>query len=187
MFKSFTDIGDRLKSERNVALSISSDIIKEARGLKIENQLGRSFCSGEIPDVMKPVIGAVAQLESNLEAEAVFGVDDTTASDYAHDNFGKKSSLKTTPIEELMVPVRDLALSKMTGAMEGITDEKFQDCSAKTLSEIARNLAAVVKTTIPQNKQEDNSRYELNLFIPRNRDMERYSEIEIREIEEVNA
>jgi hypothetical protein len=157
MFVNSKKASERLRSHRNVLVSMGNEVIKEQTGLKTflaDSQVGDT----SVPEMMRNVIGAAATFEPCRDVAAEFGVGKTQANEHAR-ALAKKV--------DVLAPARELAINKMTKALEGISSEKLQDLGAKTLSEVARNVSSVVRNVTPEKKDEDTGRYTLNIFTPR--------------------
>jgi hypothetical protein len=181
MFLQVSEAQQRVLSDRNIAAKVAKQIVLEERGLSLNPfRLGRTGAP-EIPNELKPVIGAIARLTSSREAEEEFGVNHTSAAEYAQEDFGKKAGDAKGKVEDEIAPVRKLALSRVSSALSCITEEKLQDNSAKTLSEIARNLSSVIRNSMPQDKNDDGQKYNFVVFTPKVREMKQYEGVEVAE------
>lgn len=193
MFLKPTEAVNRFGSNRNIAGKLVDEICREARGLKITNKNGREFGASEVPNILKPVIGAVALADKSCRDTAeAFDISKTSANEYSQGNYGTKISevLKKQVVDTIdaeLSPIRKLAMNRITKTMENISDGKLEDNSAKTLSEIARNLSSVIKNSTPQKQdKDDGAKYNFNIFAPRVRDMAMYDALELgAEVEEV--
>lgn len=156
--KNAPDIIERLKSERNIAHVLVNDVVREARGLIVSPLVRKPFGKTNILEVLKPVIGLVAEVDGSVEAGKTFGVGPDTASGYRDANRDK--------IEKELEPVRTMAIERLASAISRIDDEKLQDVGALNLSNIARNLSTVVMNTRKKDAEEGGSKFQFNIFAP---------------------
>lgn len=166
MFSSAKGIKDKLDSERNVARVVANEIILAERGLKRETHHN----GAGLAPILKPVMAVVADNSSCRDTGELFGAGKDAVNDYQHgESLGDKkenASKNKKNHEDIYAPARELAVGVVSSALKLITEEKLIDLSAKSLSEITRNLSSVVRNLAGPKDESETSKFALNLFVP---------------------
>lgn len=116
---------------------------------------GRREGDTEIPEQIRATIGAVSRLGSGIKDTAkAFGVSPTVVQ-FA--KYGSKTGdykadeSLVNKIEDILSPVRNKAIDRLTQTFQEMTDDKLRVCKGGELSKIAANLSAVLKNlTLPE-------------------------------------
>lgn len=168
MFSSARGIKTKLDSDRNVARVVTSEIIAAERGLKKQE-----YHNGTgLAPILKPVITVVADQTSGKEAGEMFDVSKSSVSEYqygdalADKNDNARKDKPKVNKDDIYAPARELAVGVVSTALKLITEEKLVDLSAKSLSEITRNISSVVRNMAGPKDESETSKFSLNLFVP---------------------
>lgn len=173
------DGAERLESSEN---SLNSDtIVKHERCGS-----GRREGDTEIPDFLRPVIGAAARASGSMKAAKAFGVSQPSALAMSK---GKKHP--TAPVDpELKANVngriadaRDKAVEGVMAALNIIPGKLDDSVKLKDLAGVARDLATVVDKLAPIEEKVQKGN-QVIFMLPKERDVADYPVIEVSSVVE---
>ena len=121
-------------------------------------KLGRQKDSVETPESLRKIIGEESEIngrQAGLELGKQFNISSSSVSAYS--NGATSTSSYNNPDRELKSHINQSkeriakkASNKLISALNEITPEKLHEVSAKTASEIARNMSAIVLDMTPK-------------------------------------
>jgi hypothetical protein len=160
------------------------DAVPEKRSPNVNTEVVTPFYTKQgnrkaMTPLGREMMGVAARVSGVDAAAIAFGVGSRTVT---HALAGKNGSGKEVEglrerIEERVQEVRELALGKMVVAMTGMTDEKFENQTAKELSVITSNLSRVVAAT---SKKEGPSSSAAVIFVtPEQKALGNYETVEV--------
>lgn len=141
----------RLDSDKNVLNKLNLDRTVGKVEILPLHPGGRLKGAVTIPDPLKIIVGACAQVDTNKQVAKTFGLHPQTVSNIAN---GKRNNNRDTIDLDLRDKIhrasgaaietaRDLALARLMTSLNLITEDKLEDVKAIDLSTIARNMSAI--------------------------------------------
>lgn len=134
------------------------DALNDMPAKVTDKHRGRSEGDNNVPDSLRKIIGATSQIEGREEALALakmFGVSGSSVSAYANGATSTASYHKPKKeIKDFIINrktrMTKKALRKLNLALEGISEEKLNELSAKDLSTVAKDMSSVVRHMEPE-------------------------------------
>lgn len=153
------------------------------RGLETitKNSRGRTLGATEIPEFLRPIIGASDRLSGAPKTARAFGIGIATAYSHGEGRRGNPTSAKDpeleSKIEGRIQTVQEKALDKLMVALNLLDEEMMQSKTGVGVSTIAANMGRIVeKTAAKQNGA--GSGTQIVIYAPQMRTENRYDVIE---------
>lgn len=140
---------------------------------------GRPEGRTNIPDFLRPIIGASAHFQSAREVAKEFGVSKGTVDLYKH-GMVAGSGTRVHPdlkdrVDSIVGQVREKAAERLMAALGLLTDEKLATAKARDLSGIAADMSRVIEKSAPRSEVQAT---QIIIYAPSQRPIERYEVIE---------
>ena len=140
---------------------------------------GRTKGAKNIPDFLRPIIGASVTFSGNRETQEAFGIG-SSASTFSMQHGKTSPEGKLQPelkskVEQIVGKVQETAAEKLMSALGFITDEKLENAKATDLSSIAANMSRVIEKTT---EKKENVAAQIVIYAPSLRTEEKYEIIE---------
>jgi len=131
-----------------------------------------------LPNFVKTEIAILARSgEKQTTLAAQFGTSQTEISMIERGKIKSVDEVKVKEIvEERLNQARDLALDKLMQSLGLIDGEKLKSSSAKDLSIVALNMGKITERAYGNSEQ---SRVNLNIFVPETRDEKHFAKVEV--------
>lgn len=146
------------------------DVEKEGRG-----------DSSNIPPEVRATIGALARVSGIVNTAEAMGVN-TKVVQFA--KFGKttgneaKNEELEKKIDDILAPVRNKAIERLTKSLSCLTDDKLNACKGGELSKVASNLSSILRNIqLPESGQ--NQATQVIIYAPEQKPESHYDEIQI--------
>lgn len=135
-------------------LKQESHISKTEVGVVLDkNPIGRPRNSVEVPDSLRKVIGGESVESGRKDAVALanhFGVSESSVSAYSNGatstaSYNEPSSSLSGHIKQVKEKIGIKARNRLIQALDQITPEKLQEAGLKVVSQVAKDMSAIVK------------------------------------------
>ena len=136
----------------------------------------------QIPDALRCLIGATAQLAGEKAAAEEFGITQPTAHHIKHGHRGtdhdRVEKKDKNGIEQELAPIRKGALEVLKQSILAITPEKLAGEEPAKLASIAKSMSSIVQDTIVTDDNDGNEKYQFNIFAPQVHNETHYETVE---------
>lgn len=182
MFITEEEKGARLSS----GLKLESEETSAPDNLKVEvHQFrGRTEGATQIPDFLRPIIGASTLLSGYKSTQEAFGVKSTASLHaMAHGKtspYGPEVPELKSKVDALVGNAQEKAAEKLLSALGLLTPEKLENVKAKDLSSIAADMSRIIEKTTP--KQAGTAGTQILIYAPKQQvTEEKYEVIEVKQ------
>ncbi len=173
-------------SNQQSAIDSLLDGIDSPDVLEVQEKRFRGKTPGakNIPDFLRPLIGASCLLSGVRETQEAFGLASTATP--VHASKGKTSQY--SPIDEEQKAqvnkivgeaedaIKDAAVEKLMSALGHLTDDKMSKSKGVEVSTIAKNMASIVNKITPKEKDVINPT-QIIIYAPAQKDLSHYDTI----------
>lgn len=183
------NILNRLKDLRESPAKLigNEPVVKVPKVSIVKDFTNRSGPKG-LDDETKVSIGTLSHFVPQKDVARLFGVSQALVSDYSKginssSDVGKfdvdvKSKIDEN-VGEVKRKISDLALSKLTKALECMTDDKFENEKLVNLSVVAGNLSKIGKVGFSDDSIVNNTANQFVFYAPRNKNEDEYEVVEV--------
>ena len=191
MFITKEQLDKRLSSDHNfVSRNLRQDI---GDSVPIDSDRfaknGIALQTPRIPDVVKPLIGALAISTTIENAAEVFGISEITAGKISRADSSmipEKNEILRDQIYEQLADVREKAKAKLDLALGFVTKESLEAIPAKDQArqsaEIAAKMSNIIERTIPKDKKlTENGSTHLHLYSPEQRKLNTFNVVTVND------
>lgn len=136
----------------------------------------------ELPEQLKPLIGALSIISSQTAVAKEFGVGQQTASAYAsgrrHSSYSEKDEKLESAIDRHLGKVRETAFEKLIGSLGLITEDKLKSAKVRDVSSVASDMSKIVERTLPKSPQVGVG-VQIVIHAPQQKDEDDYLSVEV--------
>lgn len=170
MFITEDDKERRLEQSEQLFSSLSIERINRGRGN-----------SSNVPEFLRPIIGASVFLSGEKATREAFGLKSTAGTWSAKTGrttpLGPVSEERVSQIENIIGTAQEKAAEKLVQALGLITPEKMEGTKARDLSGIAADMSRILEKTSP--KSNSFAGANIVIYAPNQRKEESYDVIEL--------
>lgn len=144
-------------------ISNSTDVIYEQPIIEPLKEAGRNEGDINVPHSVRKLIGDTATFNGRqdaLQLASQFGISPASVSAYTNPANSALSEANKFDIKHFLSKRRDKiskrAIGKLNMAISMISEDKLSECKAIELSQVAKNMASVVGTLNPPERETEN-------------------------------